>query len=102
WGGYRRIYIQGLVVAIVASIGVGVRAMALFGRPKPPPEPQSSSHWRFKELYFNPDDPALFVPARRGQGWTVNFGRLGAILLIVMVLAIGIGAPYALVRYLIN
>jgi uncharacterized membrane protein len=102
WGGYRPIYGQSLVVAIVASIGIGVRAMALLGRPSRELGLDSAPHWRFKELYFNPNDPALFVPARNGVGWTVNFGRLGAILLMVMVLAFGIGAPLALVRFLIN
>lgn len=102
WGGYRRIYGQGLVVAIVASVGIGVRAMASLGRPTQPAGTEPSPHWRFKHLYFNPRDPALFVPARRGLGWTLNFGRLGAILLMAIVLAIGIGAPVAIVRYLIN
>lgn len=102
WGGYRRIYGQSLIVAIVASVGVGVRAVASLGRPTQPAEPEPSPHWRFKHLYFNPGDPALFAAARHGLGWTLNFGRPGAILLMAIVLAIGVGAPFAIVRYLIN
>lgn len=26
-------------------------------------------------FYVNPDDPAMFVPKRRGAGWTLNFGH---------------------------
>ena len=102
WGGFHRIYGQTLVVAIVASIVVGVRAIAALGGSIRPVELDESSHWRFTNLYFNPRDPALFVPARRGLGWTVNFGRPGAIFLIVVVLALGIGAPVAIISYIIN
>ena len=102
WGGYRRIYGQALVGAIVASVVVGVRAIATLGGAARPRESDASPHWRCRHLYFNPKDPALFVPARHGLGWTVNFGRPRAILLMAVVLAIGIGAPLALVRYLIN
>jgi len=99
WGGYRPFYGQALVVAIVLSLVVGVRAITLLGRSAPRPEPAPSTHWRFN-LYVNPRDPALFVPARRGGGWTVNFGRPHAILLIVLVVAIGVGGPLFIVRYL--
>lgn len=102
WGGYRRIYGQALVGAIVASVVVGVRAIATLGGSPRSRESEASPHWRFKRLYFNPKDPALFVPARRGLGWTLNFGRPRAILLMAVVFTIGIGAPVALIRYLIN
>ncbi|MCL2655189.1 MAG: DUF5808 domain-containing protein [Coriobacteriia bacterium] len=32
-------------------------------------------YWKLGVLYFNPDDPALFVPKRFGVGWTNNFAR---------------------------
>ena len=102
WGGYRRIYGQTIVGAIVASVVVGVRAIATLRGSSRPAQRESSPHWRFKLLYFNPKDPALFVPARYGFGWTLNFGRPKAIVLMAVVLAIGIGAPFAIVRYLIN
>jgi uncharacterized membrane protein len=31
--------------------------------------------YRWGVVYFNPDDPTLFVPKRFGIGWTVNMGR---------------------------
>jgi uncharacterized membrane protein len=54
--------------------------------------------WRFTHLYFNPHDPALFVPTRRGVGWTLNFGRPLAIVLIAAILAIGVGGPFVMAR----
>lgn len=45
--------------------------------------------WRWGGLlYFAPDDPAVFVPKRLGIGQTLNFGRPGAwVFLVVVVLA---------------
>jgi hypothetical protein len=54
--------------------------------------------WRLTHLYFNPQNPALFVPSRRGAGWTLNFGRPLAIVLIAAVLTAGIGGPFLLAR----
>jgi uncharacterized membrane protein len=54
--------------------------------------------WRFTHLYFNPEDPALFVPTRRGVGWTLNFGRPLAIVLIAAILSVGVGGPFFLAR----
>jgi uncharacterized membrane protein len=102
WGGYRPFYVQALVTAIVLSGVVGVRAMASVGRPARRTEPGPASCWRFRHLYFNPNDPALFVPARQGVGWTVNFGQARAIGMMLLVLSIGVGGPFLIVRYLIT
>ncbi|MDK2806795.1 MAG: hypothetical protein PWQ94_1959, partial [Thermoanaerobacterium sp.] len=32
-------------------------------------------YWKGGLIYYNPDDPALFVEKRFGVGWTVNFAR---------------------------
>lgn len=51
--------------------------------------------YRLGLFYFNPDDPAVFVPKRFGVGWTLNVARpvtwviLGAS--VVLILAGGIG-----------
>lgn len=40
-------------------------------------------YWKGGLLYFNPDDPSVFVEKRFGVGWTLNFARpLGYIILI--------------------
>ncbi len=50
-----------------------------------------SDHWKWGLFYVNHADPSLFVPKRIGLGWTLNFGRRGAWL----VLALLLGAPLA-------
>ena len=44
--------------------------------------PTDDTHWRFRGMYFNRQDPALFVPLRSGMGWTLNFGRPQAIVFL--------------------
>lgn len=40
------------------------------------PASDDERHWRIGGgIYYNPDDPALFVPKRYGLGWTINFAR---------------------------
>ena len=101
WGGFGKIYGQTLVIAIVASVVVGIRAASSL-RQSQPASLTADSNWRFRALYFNPQDPALFVPVRSGFGWTVNFGRPGAILLMMLFLIFGIGAPLAIMRILLG
>jgi uncharacterized membrane protein len=50
--------------------------------------------WKFGQLYFNPDDPAIWVEKRAGVGYTLNFGRPAswAILLAIT------GAPLVVIR----
>ena len=38
--------------------------------------------WKLGGLYFNPEDPAIFVEKRFGSGWTINLGQIKAWLII--------------------
>jgi uncharacterized membrane protein len=42
-------------------------------------------HWKGGLLYVNRDDPKLFVPKRFGIGFTLNFGRPGAYVLLALI-----------------
>ena len=75
----------------VATGVVAVRAHGHLGRPAP--RPYVAAHWRFGQLYKNPQDPALFVPTRDGSRWTLNFGRPSAAALLGLILLIGIVGP---------
>ena len=84
---YTGLEVLGLALtALVARRGYGK-----IGRPVP--RPFVPAHWRFGQLYKNPDDPALFVPTRDGTRWTLNFGRPVAAALLGVVLAIGVVGP---------
>lgn len=100
--GMGDIYFQGLVVAIVLSVVVGIRASVWVRHPKPVTQPTLDSHWPFRSIYFNQADPALFVPLRNGVGWTVNFGRPRIILFLAIFLIFGILAPIMILRLLLG
>jgi uncharacterized membrane protein len=48
-------------------------------------------YWKIGVLYFNRDDPALFVEKRFGVGFTVNFAKPVVWAIIIAILAISIG-----------
>ncbi len=50
-------------------------------------------YWRGGFIYYNPDDPDLFVPSRFGFGWAMNYGHPQArrILVGILVLALVVG-----------
>lgn len=100
-GGMGRAYTFGLVTAVVMSIVIGARAVMAIGGPASR-HVEDESLWRLKALYFNPADPALFVPARHGYGLTLNFGRPIAIAIMLAILLAGLGGPFLLARSLLH
>ena len=100
--GLGEIYYQSLVVCIVLSCIVGIRAWAYMQHPQPVTRETEAVHWRYPGVYFNRQDPALFVPLRNGPGWTLNFGRPQAILFVGVVLFVSIWAPVFIFRVLLG
>jgi uncharacterized membrane protein len=98
-GNLGSIYGLGLVTAVILSIVIATRSLAVIRR-APVHVAGDGPHWRMKVLYVNPADPALFVPARGGFGYTLNFGRRAAVLLLGLALLIGVGLPMLIVRLL--
>jgi uncharacterized membrane protein len=84
---YTALEVAGLALTVV----VAVRGHVRIG--KPTPRPFVPTHWRFSQLYKNPDDPALFVPTRDGTRWTLNFGRPVAAALLGTIILLGVVAP---------
>lgn len=78
-------------LGLIFTVAIGIRARFQLGRPAP--LPYVAGHWRWRQLYKNSDNPALFVPTRNGSGWTLNFGRPGAIALMGLVLLVGAIVP---------
>ncbi|MFZ4453609.1 DUF1648 domain-containing protein [Salibacterium aidingense] len=50
-------------------------------------------HWKLGQIYFNPNDPALFLEKRFGVGWTINLARPTAWLLLIGIIATAAGIP---------
>lgn len=88
------------VTGVVLSAVIFARAQLHFGSPAP--RPFVAEHWRYGQLYKNPADPALFVPARDGRRWTLNFGRPVAAVLMGIFLAIGIVGPTIILGLLLR
>jgi len=94
-------YLHLEMLGIVLTIIVAIRAH--FGVGRPIPRPYVAHHWRwFGQLYMNGEDPALFVPARDGRHWTLNFGRPVAAALLALILGIGIVAPTIILGVLLR
>jgi uncharacterized membrane protein len=100
-----------LTLAFVAAVAVILIRMGQGGtrlagaaagtRPEPPETGPVGDRsldrcWKGGLLYFNRDDPALFVEKRFGIGYTVNFGRPAA----WVVLALLVLVPLALALWL--
>ncbi|MDR1014860.1 MAG: DUF5808 domain-containing protein [Coriobacteriales bacterium] len=49
-------------------------------------------YWKLGQFYVNPVDPALFVEKRFGIGYTCNFGRPAAWVLIGAFVALSVAA----------
>ncbi|MBQ3267620.1 MAG: DUF1648 domain-containing protein [Atopobiaceae bacterium] len=47
--------------------------------------------WKLGFVYFNPDDPSVFVPKRFGMGWTINCGRPAAWAAVIGIVVLTIG-----------
>jgi len=100
--GLGEIYYQALVVSVVLSVMVGIRAAVYLQYPKPVFRETEAAHWKFRGIYFNPGDPALFVPLRNGVGWTINFGRPQAILFLGVFLFASIFAPLIIFKMIVG
>ncbi|QHW31513.1 DUF1648 domain-containing protein [Paenibacillus rhizovicinus] len=81
-----------LVVGGIVGLVVTVRRLGLKGQSAG--GDGDGAHWLAGGgLYYNPKDPAVFVPKKYGIGWTVNFGRpMGWIVVITLILI-----PFAIV-----
>jgi hypothetical protein len=98
-GSFGRAYNIAVSISLVVSAVIVWRTMREVKQEGPEAVAEvDPSLWRLRNLYFNPKNPSLFVPTRRGVGWTLNFGRPLAIFLIASVLTAGIGGPFLLAR----
>lgn len=84
-----------LVVMVVASVRMGQAGSRMVGtidRSGAPAQVAADKdrYWKLGGIYFNPDDPAVWVPKRFGVGWTCNFARPMSWVFLVGIFAIAI------------
>lgn len=66
-----------VLFAVTLSFNTGQGGSRLSRRPagsKVQPV-DDDSHWKLGSIYFNPQDPSIFVEKRAGIGWTMNFAH---------------------------
>ena len=83
----------GASIQIALIVGLLIVPLAMwstgrFDRPGQPDEGDRSPDraWKLGMIYFNPDDPALWLEKRFGVGYTLNFGRPMAWVLVLAML----------------
>jgi uncharacterized membrane protein len=52
-------------------------------------------HWKWGIFYYNPDDPALLVEKRFGVGYTLNFARSLAWIIMALTLIVPVALAFA-------
>lgn len=50
-------------------------------------------YWKLGVIYFNRNDPALFLEKRFGVGWTINFARPVAWMTLILIIGLAILIP---------
>lgn len=83
----------GIVVAVAVKTGQGGRKVKVQSVSKPSEGVMSrddDSKWKLGMIYYNPDDPSIFVEKRYGIGITINFGRPAALIGFICLLAVPI------------
>ncbi|MGH9344448.1 MAG: DUF5808 domain-containing protein [Terriglobia bacterium] len=84
------VIILGPLIFIVPVVVAMVRASA---QPGDGPEITPEEAWKGGMIYYNPDDPALFVPKRFGAGYTLNFANRLSWVFVAGVVLIAVAAP---------
>ena len=100
--GLGAVYYQSLVVAIVMSAIIGIRAAVYVRYPTPAVREADTAHWWLRGIYVNRHNPALFVPLPNGTGWTLNFGRPQALVFLGVFLVLSIWAPVLIMGVLLG
>jgi len=64
-----------MLAALAGTIYWAYRKLSGESAATEPAGPQNDNYWRAGAFYWNPDDPAIFVPKRIGIGYTMNFAN---------------------------
>jgi uncharacterized membrane protein len=85
------LWLYGPLLGVMAALVVGGRAVSVALEAARRADPDTYRGYNLL-FYKNADDPRLWVPKVVGIGWTLNFARWEAYLLLAGVLAIPIGS----------
>ncbi|WAA12236.1 DUF1648 domain-containing protein [Fervidibacillus halotolerans] len=83
------IVIGALLLAVTTGQG-GSRIKSVNGGTEEFMNRDDDRYWKLGQFYFNPEDPAVWVEKRFGVGWTVNFARPIAWIILILIVAVPI------------
>jgi uncharacterized membrane protein len=79
-----------VVPTVLFSIGAAAWSYRFIRAPGRGAEMTPDACWYLGQIYYNPQDPAVFVQKRLGLGYTVNFGNgISWVVLGVVLVAVG-------------
>lgn len=56
-------------------------------------------YWKLGMLYYNPEDPTLWVEKRFGIGWTINHGHpVGKVLTVILIVLLGASLIFPMIK----
>ncbi|RDW20886.1 hypothetical protein CWR48_04470 [Oceanobacillus arenosus] len=88
-----------IIWAIVLSITTGQggsRVKGKFGKNGNVIDRDDDKYWKLGQFYFNKDDPAFMLEKRFGVGWTINYARPLAWIILLAIIGLAIGIPLLL------
>ncbi|WP_347862069.1 DUF5808 domain-containing protein [Salimicrobium sp. PL1-032A] len=86
------IVIGAIVLSATTGQG-GSRVSTVAGKDAAVVDRDDDRYWKLGQIYFNPDDPSIFLEKRFGVGWTVNFARPLAWGFLLGIIAIAVLLP---------
>lgn len=82
-----------LLVSVILAFLIGqggsrIQIKKSSGKVKNEIDRDDDSYWKLGLFYFNPDDSAWFVEKRSMLGWTINWSKIPAILIVVCLIGL--------------
>ncbi|SDJ33829.1 DUF1648 domain-containing protein [Salimicrobium halophilum] len=96
-----------MIIPMAAAIGIvigaiilsattgqgGSRVSTVAGKDAEVVDRDDDRYWKLGQIYFNPNDPSIFLEKRFGVGWTVNFARPLAWVFLLGIIGIAVLLP---------
>lgn len=78
-----------VLFAVILSFTTGQGGSRIGGASSSNGQPvKDDKHWKLGSIYYNPQDPSIFVEKRVGIGWTINFGHPAGGLILLGIFAL--------------
>ncbi|WP_461205246.1 DUF1648 domain-containing protein [Clostridium sp. DL1XJH146] len=89
-----------LIVTIILSLKVGQGGSRIKVKSESPNSKEQTkdddNYYKWGLIYYNPNDPSIFIEKRFGIGWTINFGnKMGILIFGILILAIILFAMFS-------